>query len=155
MESRSLQVAFPHGEDAPAFASKALLVAAVPQPIPVELFLPEDAIGLWHHCKFAVRVLVPEAPVNKNHDVKSRQNDVGPSGQVANVQSKSKSLGMEKPSNGHFRPRIASSNPRHHATSGRAIKDVCHALDGQTDPNEPPTKNPKPHSATLLSIGYM
>ena len=105
-------LALPGDENPPSVAGETLLVLPVPLDVASELGLPEllarpGSVGL------AASVPVPETAVNEDRGASFREDDVGPTGQTADVGPKPVAEGVERPANYEFGLRIDTTDAAH------------------------------------------
>lgn len=82
-----------------------------------ELFSPEGSIRDRSRREPATVMAMPEATMNKNHQVILWQNDIRLARQRSKMQSIAKTLAVKIAANKHFGSSIASVNSRHHSRS--------------------------------------
>lgn len=97
------QRAFPYDRDPPAGLEQCESVTSVALHVGVELRLPEFRPRCRGGGVRAACMSVPEAAVNETHCSKSGKHQIGGAGQLANMQTKSETTGMECPTQDEFR----------------------------------------------------
>lgn len=116
--------ALPDNLHAPTQPPQCENVAAISFNVARELVVPESGAGPRRGCLGAARVTVPEATVDKDHRIPSRQHDIRRSREISTVESEAEACLMQPRPHHPLRFGIASLDPRHHPAAGGAIHDV-------------------------------
>ena len=116
-ETVVFQLAFPHHYQIPAELAQLFFRLLVPLDVPFEFLLPEFNIRGGRCCLSAAMMPMPEAPTHLNHSSVFRENNIGMPWQGFYMETKSKSLSMQKRTNCQFRNRVLRRNLTHVPTS--------------------------------------
>jgi hypothetical protein len=81
-----LRPALPHGKQRPAVLSQCRTIPRISQPVLPSLVAPEGCVGCGLDPPVTTTMDVPEAAVNENDFLATRQNDIGLAGQVCSVE---------------------------------------------------------------------
>jgi len=119
-------LAFPDRDHAPTETAQGGGMPLVAGGVAFEFFAPPRAAGFWNACGCAVSVEMPEAPVHKNTNTQTRENDVGIAGKIAAVKPEAVSHRMQHAANDQLGLGILPANPAHQATALLWTQSVCH-----------------------------
>lgn len=106
-------LAFPNGDDIPFDGFKSLDVQEVSFLVMSDFVGPELRVGFWDGVELASLVAVPEAAVDENGGAVSRQDDVGRSGEGADILAEAESAMEQFPADHNFRARVLRPDVRH------------------------------------------
>lgn len=87
---------------------------------------PELRVGFWDGVELASLVAVPEAAVDENGGAVSRQDDVGRSGEGADILAEAESAMEQFPADHNFRARVLRPDVRHTFVPLLLCHCVCH-----------------------------
>lgn len=115
----SLELARPDRHHLPTETPELSPVPDVVGDVAREFVRPEFPVALRRGCDLAVPVPMPKAPVDEDHGSVFRQDDVGRSGQAADVDSKPITGPVEQGSHGSFGARVLALDLRHEPAAFR------------------------------------
>lgn len=122
------ECASPDHGDAPSCRCKPRLHFPVTLDVTRKFISPEGFVGAWGRAPMTGLMPMPEAAVDKNGDMMTRQDDIGTPRQVADVQSKPEPGTMQSPPKQHLRLRVRRPDSGHHPGPGRSINYVHHGI---------------------------
>jgi hypothetical protein len=109
---------FPDVENSPAERCEAPVSTSVAPPILGDLGGPEDGVGLGRYC--VLRAAMPEAAIDKHSEPYTDQDDVGPSRQIAPMESEPHATPMKRRAQVELGCGVAAREPTHELPHRRA-----------------------------------
>jgi hypothetical protein len=94
-----LHLAFPHDEDLPSQTPEFRDGPLIPRDVGVKLRQPESFSCLGRGCPMTPFMTMPEAAVNDNDLLESREDKIRGAGEIAAMKAKSKAECVGEPSN--------------------------------------------------------
>lgn len=125
MRSATTKGALPDSCHSPACIEERRLVKPIARSIAFQLLAPELRPRRRDAAEAAI-VSVPEAAMNQHHGAPPRQDDVRPSGQLADVGPVPEPASMKGLSDRYLDLGIPAANAGHHAAAGSRVDDVGH-----------------------------
>jgi hypothetical protein len=118
LDRLSSNTAFPYDANAPASLSEKAESAFVVHAVPLNFGRPICRVRRGRFEELAGLVPVPEAAVNLNDCMVLREHQVGPAGQLADMQAESKSTRENTLPYRHFWLGVPALDARHYPTTG-------------------------------------
>ncbi len=121
--ARSSRGALPYGQDSPARLDQTGTVLFVPALVAADLLLPEPGPcrGQPEH---GTLVAVPEAAMHEDRDSMSGKDEIGPAGEIADMQTVPQTRGVETTAQDQLGSGVAAANAAHVVASALGGMDV-------------------------------
>jgi hypothetical protein len=118
-------LAFPDALDPPAECPERRGLPLVSRSVVRNLLVPEPSIRFRAYGSVPATVPVPKTPIDEDYRTEAGQHDIGRSGEVTYMKSKSQACAMQEPTNDQLGGGILATDPLHQR---RALRSGLHRI---------------------------